>query len=125
MDTFVKIITVLLVLGVAAAHVYFLVLEMFLWTKPYGRRVFGMDKKEAEATKVLAANQGLYNGFLALGLVYGLVEQDPNISFAFLVFFLLCVIAAGCYGGWTVARRIAFVQAVPAAAALFFVVLRG
>ncbi len=99
---------------VAALHAYFLVLEMFLWTSPTGRRIFGNDIELAEATRVLAANQGLYNGFLVAGLVWSLVAQREDLA----VFFLGCVIVAGLYGAATVSRRILLVQAAPAALAL-------
>ncbi len=104
---------------VALVHVYILVLEMFLWKTPRGRAAFGTTPEFAEQTAVLAANQGLYNGFLAAGLVYGLVAD----SFAFQVFFLACVVVAGLYGAATVSKRILFVQSVPAALALLFTVL--
>ena len=104
---------------VAALHLYFLVLEMFLWTTPTGRRVFGLDADFAEQSRVLAANQGLYNGFLAAGLVWGLVSGRADVR----VFFLFCVIVAGVYGAATVNRRILVVQAVPAAVALVAVAL--
>ena len=104
---------------VAALHLYFLVLEMFLWTKPLGRRTFGNTPEFAEASKVLAANQGLYNGFLVAGLVWGLVAQRYDVC----VFFLGCVIVAGIYGAITVSRRILVVQAVPALLALVAVLL--
>lgn len=108
----------ILVALVAALHVYFLVLEMFLWTKPRGLKTFGNTLEKAQATSVLAANQGLYNGFLAAGLIWGLLH--PNLAFAFQIkaFFLLCVIVAGLYGAATVSRKILFVQALPAALAL-------
>lgn len=102
---------------VAALHVYFLVLEMFLWATPTGQRVFGRTAQEQESTRVLAANQGLYNGFLAAGLVWSLIGGAPN-ALAIRVFFLACVVVAGIYGGVTASRRILFVQAVPAALAL-------
>ena len=104
---------------VAALHLYFLVLEMFLWTTPTGRRAFGLDADFAEQSRVLAANQGLYNGFLAAGLVWGLVSGRTDVR----VFFLVCVIVAGVYGAATVNRRILVVQAVPAAVALVAVAL--
>ena len=104
---------------VAALHLYFLVLEMFLWTTPTGRRVFGTDAAFAEQSKALAANQGLYHGFLVAGLVWGLVSQETDIQ----VFFLACVIVAGLYGAATVNRRILVVQAVPAVLALVAVLL--
>ena len=102
---------------VAALHVYFLVLEMFLWTSPTGQRVFGRTAAEQEASKVLAANQGLSNGFLAAGLVWSLVAGDV-IALPMRAFFLGCVVVAGIYGGMTASRRILFVQALPAAIAL-------
>jgi len=106
----VTILANVLVGLVAALHVSFLVLEMFLWTTPTGRRIFGLDRAFAEQSKVLAANQGLYNGFLAAGLVWGLVADRTDVK----LFFLACVIVAGAYGAVTVNRRILFVQAVPA-----------
>lgn len=102
---------------VALLHVYFLVLEMFLWTKPYGRRVFGLTPEKAELTRTLAMNQGLYNGFLAAGLVWGLARGGAA-GMEILRFFLGCVVVAGVFGGLTVSRRILLVQALPAAAAL-------
>jgi putative membrane protein len=107
-----------LVTIVAALHVYFLVLEMFLWRKPFGRRTFGMTQEMADSSAVLAANQGLYNGFLAAGLVWGLLAYGVASGRAILTFFLVCIIIAGVYGAATVSRRIALVQAFPAAVAL-------
>lgn len=107
-----------LVTLVAALHVYFLVLEMFLWTKPRGLRTFGNSLAKATDTAVLAANQGLYNGFLAAGLIWGLVQGVPAFAFQIKAFFLLCVIVAGVYGAVTIRRKILFVQAAPAALAL-------
>ena len=104
---------------VALIHIYILVLEMFLWTKPAGRKAFGLSQEFANQTKVLGANQGLYNGFLAAGLVYGLI-QGPS-GYAFKVFFLACVLVAGLYGAATASKKILFVQAVPAAVALALV----
>lgn len=106
---------------VAAIHVYILVLEMFLWTKPYGRRAFGTTREFAEQTATLAANQGLYNGFLAAGLIWGLVSGETAVS----VFFCACVVVAGIYGALTVNKRILFVQTVPAAVALALVLSAG
>jgi putative membrane protein len=108
----------LLVALVAILHVYFLVLEMFLWTKPLGLKTFRNSPEKAAESAVLAANQGLYNGFLAAGLVWGLVQGVPAFAFQIKVFFLLCVIVAGVYGAATVSRRILYVQAAPAALAL-------
>jgi putative membrane protein len=115
----VNVVAGVLVGLVAALHVYFLVLEMFLWTTPTGRRVFGLDAEFAERSKSLAANQGLYNGFLAAGLIWGLVSGHTDVR----VFFLVCVVVAGVYGAATVNRRILIVQAVPAAMALVAVAL--
>ncbi len=104
---------------VALLHVWILVLEMFLWTTPRGRKAFGLTAEKAEATKVLAANQGLYNGFLAAGLGWGLVAGADGYPVK--VFFLGCVIVAGIFGAATAARKILWVQAVPAAVALALV----
>ena len=112
-----------LVALVAALHVYFLVLEMFLWTRPLGLKTFRNSIEKAKDSAVLAANQGLYNGFLAAGLVWGLVQGTPGFAFQIKVFFLLCVIAAGIYGAATVSRRILYVQAAPAALALILLLL--
>lgn len=101
---------------VALLHLWFLVLEMFLWTKPLGRRVFKLTEEKAQATKALAANQGLYNGFLAAGLAWGLWLGAEGGAIR--VFFLGCVIVAGVFGAATVGRKILFVQALPAALAL-------
>ena len=112
--------TVLVVL-VALLHVYFLVLEMFLWDKPAGLKAFGQSREQARATKVLAANQGLYNGFLAAGLLMGVVQGGSG--FQFKVFFLSCVIIAGVFGALSASRKILFIQAGPAAICLIFVIL--
>jgi len=108
---------------VALLHAYFLVLEMFLWTKPLGLKTFGQSLAKAQDSAVLAANQGLYNGFLAAGLVWGLLHPAPAFAFQIKVFFLLCVIIAGLYGAWSVSKRILFVQALPAGIALVLVYL--
>ena len=108
---------------VAALHFYFLVLEMFLWTQPVGLKTFHNSPEKAAESAVLAANQGLYNGFLAAGLIWGLVQAIPAFGFQIKVFFLLCVIVAGIYGTVTVSRRILIVQAAPAAIALFLLLL--
>ena len=109
------------VLFVAALHVAFLVLEMFFWTKPLGRRVFGMPQDVATVSATLAANQGLYNGFLAAGLVWGVYLGDAG--FTVKAFFLICVIVAGVFGAATAKKSILFVQALPAAVALLLVYL--
>ena len=110
-----------LVALVALLHVYFLVLEMVLWQRPLGLKTFRNTPEKARDTAVLAANQGLYNGFLAAGLGWGLLHPDPQLAWQLKTFFLLCVIAAGAYGGYSVSRRIVYVQALPAAAALLLV----
>jgi putative membrane protein len=106
---------------VALFHIGFMILEMFFWSKPFGLRIFRQSLEKAKASAVLAANQGLYNGFLAAGLVWGLMESDPVHAKAVKVFFLSCVIFAGLYGAWSVNRRIFFVQAFPALVGLFLV----
>jgi|ERR1700722_6614470 len=106
----------ILVALVALLHVYFLVLEMFLWDTPYGRRTFQLTTEFSAASKVLAANQGLYNGFLAAGLFWGLSLGSNGVAIE--TFFLICVIVAGVYGGYSVNRKIFFVQAIPAVIAL-------
>lgn len=111
----------IVVLLVGLLHVYILVLEMFLWDKPRGLKAFGLTPELAAQTKVLAANQGLYNGFLAAGLFWGLWLGDAG--YAIKVFFLLCVLIAGLYGAATANKRILFVQAVPAAIALVLLAL--
>jgi putative membrane protein len=111
------ILATVLVAIVAAIHVYIVVLEMFLWRTPRGLRSFGIDQAFADRSASLAANQGLYNGFLVAGLVWGLLAAEP-IGFQVTVFFLGCVIVAGVFGAITVSRRILVVQAVPAALAL-------
>ena len=108
----------LLVALVAVLHVYFLVLEMFLWTKPLGLKTFRNTQEKAHDSAVLAANQGLYNGFLAAGLFWSLFHPTPAFAFQIKVFLLLCVVVAGIYGAAGVSRRILFVQAAPAALAL-------
>jgi putative membrane protein len=112
------IIANIVVAIVAALHLYFLVLEMFLWTKPLGLKTFRQTQQKADDFAVLAANQGLYNGFLAAGLIWGLVHPAAGMGFQIKVFFLLCVIVAGLYGGYSVNRRIILIQAAPAALAL-------
>ncbi len=117
------LIATLAVLIIAALHAYFLVLEMFLWTKPTGLRTFGMTPEQAKATAPLAANQGLYNGFLAAGLLWGVLLGSAGFNVR--VFFLLCVIVAGVFGAATAKRSILFIQALPALIALVLVWLAG
>jgi len=103
---------------VALSHFGFLVLEMFLFTAPIGRKIFRTDAEFAERAAAMAANQGLYNGFLAAGLCWGLAAPNPLIALHFKTFFLLCVVVAGIYGAITVSRRILTIQALPAAIGL-------
>jgi putative membrane protein len=100
---------------VALLHLYFLVLEMLLWTRPLGLKIFRNTPEKAQATRVLAANQGLYNGFLAAGLLWGLLWLA---DWRVVAFFLTCVAVAGAYGAWSVSRRIFWIQALPALLAL-------
>ncbi|WP_028604852.1 DUF1304 domain-containing protein [Ottowia thiooxydans] len=99
---------------VALEHLYIMVLEMFLWNKPQGLKAFNLTQEFADATVTLAANQGLYNGFLAVGLIWGLFARKRSV----VIYFLLCVIVAGVYGAVTAAPKIFFVQALPAIIAL-------
>jgi putative membrane protein len=111
-----------LVVGIIAVlHLYILVLEMFLWDKPAGLRAFGQTREAAAACKVLAANQGLYNGFLAAGLLWGLILGADGTGVK--IFFLGCVLIAGLFGAATANRKILFVQALPAAIGLILVLL--
>ena len=107
-------VAMVLVVLVALLHLYFLVLEMFLWTRPLGLRIFRNTPDKAEVTRVLAANQGLYNGFLAAGLLYAAITGSRE----FALFFLACVVVAGLYGAYSVNKRIFLVQALPALLAL-------
>ena len=111
MENFPPISSIFIVL-IALVHVYILVLEMFLWDKPVGLRAFGHTPEKAAMSKVLAANQGLYNGFLAAGLFWGLYLGAAG--FAIKVFFLACILVAGLYGGLTAKRKILYIQALPA-----------
>ena len=113
-------LTVQILIGIVAAlHLYFLVLEMVLWEKPAARRAFGFTPEFAAATKTLAANQGLYNGFLAAGLIWSVLGGGVAVA----VFFLSCVVIAGLFGALTVSRKILWVQALPAAVALALLLL--
>jgi putative membrane protein len=106
-----------LVVLVALLHLYFLVLEMFFWRRPLGRKAFGTTEAQAETTATLAANQGLYNGFLAAGLLWSVISAEPPAR-SLASFFLGCVVVAGVFGAATVSRKIFFVQALPALIAL-------
>jgi putative membrane protein len=108
---------------IALMHLWFLILEMFLWDKPTGRRAFGLTPEFATQSKVLAANQGLYNGFLAAGLIWGLVLGNAPEGMHVKIFFLACVFIAGLYGGFTATRKVLWIQAAPALAGLVLVLL--
>jgi putative membrane protein len=107
----------ILVAFVALLHLGFFALEMFFWDHPFGRRRFGMTPEYSKASASLAANQGLYNGFLAGGLIWGLITGDASVK----VFFLVCVVIAGIYGGLTTRRTILYIQALPGLLALIAV----
>lgn len=115
------LLATIVVILIALLHVYILVLEMFLWDKPAGLRAFGNSPEQAAQTKVLAANQGLYNGFLAAGLLWGVLQGAAGLEFK--VFFLLCVIVAGVYGAYSASRKILFIQALPGLIGLGLVLL--
>ncbi|MBB4007057.1 DUF1304 domain-containing protein [Allorhizobium taibaishanense] len=121
----ISVIATIAVALVMLEHVYILALEMFLWTTPRSRRIFRKSLQGAEMTRVMAANQGLYNGFLAAGLFWGLVHPQPGVALQLQVFFLGAVVLAGLYGGKTVSRKIFFAQAAPAATALVLVLFSG
>lgn len=113
-----KEISTVALLLIAAQHLGFLILEMFFWTKPLGLKIFRQPLEQAKASAALAANQGLYNGFLAAGLVWAAAHPAAEFSLQLKIFFLSCVILAGIFGGWSVNKRIFFIQALPATAAL-------
>jgi putative membrane protein len=112
-----------LCLFVAVEHFLFLVLEIFFWTKPVGRKIFRLSEEYAQQSKSLAANQGLYNGFLAAGLVFSVIQSHPEFAFQLQIFFLACAGVAGIFGGITVSRNIVWVQAFPAGLALLAVIM--
>jgi putative membrane protein len=120
-----SIIAMILVGLVAVEHIYILYLEMFAWTTPRGRRAFGTTAQFAEESKALAANQGLYNGFLAAGLFWGLLYPAAAVGIHIQIFFLVCVIIAAIYGGLTAKRSILWVQGAPALLALIAVLVAG
>ena len=108
---------------VALLHLYFMILEMFFWTKPKGMKAFGLTKELAEQSKVLAANQGLYNGFLAAGLIWAILNKNFTDQIA--IFFLICVTLAGIYGSYTTKKKkIFFIQSVPAIIALILILIK-
>ena len=117
-----KIVQLILVALVAFLHVYFMVLEMFFWTKPKGLKAFGLTKEFAQQSKVLASNQGLYNGFLAAGLLWSIMNKDFSNQIA--LFFLVCVIIAGIYGAFSTKKiKLFYIQAIPAIFALILTLI--
>ena len=116
-------LSIFLVSLVAIEHIYIMVMEMFLWTKPRTLKVFGIDKAFAEQTKPMAANQGLYNGFLAAGLVFGLLHSNQTFGEQIQLFFLVCVMVAAVFGSMTVKKSILIVQGLPALLAFISVIL--
>lgn len=116
-----SIVALIAVALVALLHIYILVLEMFLWAGPRGQKAFGMTQEFAAQTRVLAANQGLYNGFLAAGLIWSLLHPVPEFAWQIALFFLACVAVAGIFGAATASRKILFVQTVPAVVAMLAV----
>jgi putative membrane protein len=119
----VSVVITALIVFVIIFHVWAMVLEMFFWTKPLGRKTFGLSKADAEVSKTLAANQGLYNGFLVAGLVLSFFVPNPDTAYTLQVFFLACVSLAGLYGGITVKMAILFMQGLPAMIALALLLL--
>ena len=117
------LITYLLVALIAAEHLLFLVVEMFLWTRPLGLKMFNNSPEFAQRSKAMAANQGLYNGFLVAGLVWSLLAIGSDLSKPLMLFFTGCVIVAGLYGGYSISRKIYIVQALPAVIAFLFTLL--
>lgn len=117
-----KTVQILLMVMVAALHLYFLILEMFYWTKPKGIKAFGLTEEFAEQSKVLAANQGLYNGFLAAGLIWSIIEK--KFSYQIAIFFLSCVIIAGIYGAYSTKKvKLFYIQSLPALIALIITLI--
>lgn len=117
-----NLIAAILVALVALLHVYIMVLEMFFWDAPRGRKAFGLTEDFSRQTKALAANQGLYNGFLAAGLIWALLHPVPEFAWQIALFFLACVAVAGIYGAVTSSRKILFVQTVPAVITMLAVI---
>ncbi len=115
------VLTNIVIAAVAFLHLGFLTLEMFLWNHPIGRKTFKMTKEVSESSATLAANQGLYNGFLAAGLVWGLISGQFSVK----LFFLVCVLVAGVFGGFTAKRSILYIQALPALLGLVLLYLSG
>ena len=117
-----KYIQIFLIALVAFEHIYFMILEMFYWTKPKGLKTFGLKKEYAESSKVLAANQGLYNGFLAAGLIWAIIDKENSMMLS--VFFLTCVIIAGAYGAYSTKKiKLFYLQSLPAFVTLLLIIV--
>lgn len=112
-----------LIIYVIVFHIWAMILEMFLWTKPIGRKTFGLSKELAESSKALAANQGLYNGFLSAGLILSFFVANPDTALTLQIFFLAAVSLAGLYGAFTAKMSILFMQGLPAMIALALILL--
>ena len=117
-----SVIPLIAVALVALLHIYIMILEMFLWTGPRGQQAFGLTPEFAAQTKTLAANQGLYNGFLAAGLIWSLLHPQAEFAWQIALFFLACVAVAGIYGAATASRKIRFIQTIPAVLAMLAVI---
>lgn len=115
-------LSTIIIFMIALLHAWFLILEMFLWQKPLGLKAFKLDPEFAKRSAVLAANQGLYNGFLSAGLLWSLLIQDPTESLHLKIFFLVCVVLAGVYAGITANRKIFWIQGMPAMVALLLLI---
>ena len=119
-----KFIQIFVVALVAFEHIYFMILEIFYWDKPRGLKAFGLKLEEAKISKTLAKNQGLYNGFLAAGLIWAIIDEANFVSIA--LFFLICVTIAGVYGAYTTNKiKIFFVQSIPAILGIFLILLKN
>jgi len=116
-----SVIAVIIIALVALLHIYIMILEMFLWTGPRGQKAFGLTPEFAASTKSLATNQGLYNGFLAAGLIWAILHPAPEFGWQIAMFFLACVAVAGIFGAATASRKIIFIQTVPAVIAMLAV----
>ena len=118
----IKFIQIFLIALVAFEHIYFMIIEMFFWTKPKGLKAFGLKKEYAESSKVLAANQGLYNGFLAAGLIWAILAKENTEPLS--IFFLTCVIIAGVYGAYSTKKiKLFYIQSIPAILAFIALIL--
>lgn len=118
-------LALLLILFVALEHILFMVLEMFYWNRKLGRKIFGHNREDGEKSRVLAANQGLYNGFIAAGLIWGVAHPSTSLGQQIILFFLICATIAGIYGGLTAKKSIVFIQGLPAFIAAVLVAIES